>query len=410
MKKISIVLIFSLIFLNLTAQEQSAKVVFVIVDGISADVIEKLPTPNLDAIAKQGGYTRAYVGGKKGGYSQTPTISAVGYNSLLTGTWANKHNVWGNAIKDPNYNYWTLFRYVEELKPTLKTAIFSTWEDNRTKLIGEGLNETGNIQLDYHFDGFELDTIHFPHDPKSDYTLKIDNHVVSEAARCIKTESPDLSWVYLQHTDDMGHKHGDGDRFYEAVEQMDRQMGQIWSAIRNAQKEKNETWKIYITTDHGRDKRTGKHHGGQSARERSTWIVTNATNLNSRFENEIPAIVDLTPTILQDLDLNPSKDRLWELDGVPLTGPISVANAEANIKNEKLVISWKGYHPKETLKIWMSTTNQFSKGGKDKYELVQEVESEKERLAIPLDDHSIQFCKIVIQGKNNAINTWVVNE
>ncbi|HYH55227.1 MAG TPA: alkaline phosphatase family protein, partial [Anseongella sp.] len=47
------------------------KVVFVIVDGISADVIEKLATPNLDIIAEQGGYTRAYVGGEKGAYSQS---------------------------------------------------------------------------------------------------------------------------------------------------------------------------------------------------------------------------------------------------------------------------------------------------------------------------------------------------
>ena len=86
------------------SQESKTKVIFVIVDGISSDAIEKVETPNLDAVAKEGGYTHAYVGGEKGGYSETPTISAVGYNSLLTGTWANKHNVWGNSIKSPNYS------------------------------------------------------------------------------------------------------------------------------------------------------------------------------------------------------------------------------------------------------------------------------------------------------------------
>src|SRR5690606_1441915 len=91
-------------------QQKKIKTVFIIVDGISADVIEQRSTPNLDAVAQVGGYTRAYMGGEKDGYSQTPTISAVGYNSLLTGTWANKHNVWNNAIKAPNYNYPTVFK------------------------------------------------------------------------------------------------------------------------------------------------------------------------------------------------------------------------------------------------------------------------------------------------------------
>jgi predicted AlkP superfamily pyrophosphatase or phosphodiesterase len=118
------ILIFSLLFVAIASAQRTKKVLFVIVDGISADVIEKLPTPALDSIAAVGGYTRAHVGGEINGYSQTPTISAVGYNSLLTGTWANKHNVWGNDIAAPNYNYYTIFRLLKEKYPTKKTAIF----------------------------------------------------------------------------------------------------------------------------------------------------------------------------------------------------------------------------------------------------------------------------------------------
>jgi Type I phosphodiesterase / nucleotide pyrophosphatase len=91
---------------SLSAQK-FRKAIFVIADGIPADLIQGLPMPNLRALCKEGGFVQAYVGGEKGGYSQTPTISAVGYNSLLTGVWVNKHNVWDNDIADPNYHYCT---------------------------------------------------------------------------------------------------------------------------------------------------------------------------------------------------------------------------------------------------------------------------------------------------------------
>ena len=85
MKFICVSLLLTWISSSLSAQK-TRKAIFVIADGIPADVIERLKTPALGEISREGGYTRAFVGGEKNGYSQTPTISAVGYNSLLTGT------------------------------------------------------------------------------------------------------------------------------------------------------------------------------------------------------------------------------------------------------------------------------------------------------------------------------------
>lgn len=163
MQRISILLIAVCISVQLFSQTKK-KAVFIIVDGIPADVIEKVNTPSLDSIAKVVGYARAHVGGEKNGYSQTPTISAVGYNSLLTGTWVHKHNVWDNDIAAPNYNYPTIFRLLKTNNPEKKTAVFSSWLDNRTKLVGDGLASTRNVKVDYHFDGLELDTVNYPHD------------------------------------------------------------------------------------------------------------------------------------------------------------------------------------------------------------------------------------------------------
>ncbi|WP_353723073.1 alkaline phosphatase family protein [Dyadobacter sp. 676] len=393
----------------LSQAAKNRKVVFVIVDGISSDSKEKIATPHLDAIAQAGGYTRAYVGGGKGTYSQTPTISAVGYNSLLTGTWVNKHNVWDNDIKDPNYNYWTLFRFLEEQYSQKRTAIFSTWLDNRTKLVGTNLLQTDKLQIDYSFDGFELDTVHFKHDKQSEYIHRIDEKVVDEAATYIHDNGPDMSWVYLEYTDDMGHKYGDSEQFHKAIRIMDDQMGRIWKSIGYREKNFDEDWLMVITTDHGRDAKTGKCHGGQSDRERSTWIVTNAKDLNSNFK-ATPGIVDIFPTVARHMDIHIPKEQAFEVDGVAFTGKLSVMSPVMQKSVGKVTISWKAVEKEGKVKIWLATTNHFEKGGRDLYYLMDEVDVTSEKAEIDISKYPSGFFKIVLEGKYNSVNRWIVEK
>ena len=111
-------------FASAIAKERKA--VYIVVDGIPADYIERVhPTVTFD-IAAEGSYGRAYTGGDKNDYTLTPTVSAIGYTNILTGTWMNKHNVNGNSGLKPNYNYWTIFRVAKEQKRRYTTCLLYT--------------------------------------------------------------------------------------------------------------------------------------------------------------------------------------------------------------------------------------------------------------------------------------------
>lgn len=389
-------------------QPRAKKAIFVILDGIPADVLDTVSTPNMDKIIAEGGITKAIMGGEKDGYSQTPTISAVGYNTVLTGVWANKHNVWGNSIKDPNYHYPTLFRILKDNNPEKKTAIYSTWLDNRTKLAGYKLPQTRNLTIDYHFDGLEIDTVNYPHDEERTFIHLIDEEVSKKTANEILEKSPDLTWMYLEFTDDMSHKFGNSPQFVDAIEKADIQVGRVWDAIKEREAKYQEDWLIVITTDHGRGE-DGFGHGGQSDRERSVWIATNYPETNSHFK-EVGATVDIFPSIVNFLDLEIPKEHAMELDGVPFIGPVDVSNFKAVVAGDQIQLSWNSLSNSGMGKVWISTTNQFKSGGTDEYKLVGEVNLSDENYAFSPENSEVEFYKIVLETPSGYLNYWIVGK
>jgi Type I phosphodiesterase / nucleotide pyrophosphatase len=383
------------------------KVVIVIADGIPADVIERLKPANLLKIASDGAYKRMYVGGETGTYKETPTISAPGYNDMLTGTWAYKHNVWDNDNQKPNYHYPTIFSLVRNAKPDADLAIFSTWIENRKTLIGAGLPGTNKLKLDDVYDGYEKDTLLFPHDTSSLYLHNIDEHVIHEADSVIRKKGPDLSWIYLEYTDDIGHSKGTGIEFDSAILLLDLQMKVISDAIHFREKTSSEKWLFIITTDHGRDSLTGAGHGGQSERERTTWVIMNQKDNNVYFKSFDPAIIDILPTTARYLNVQIPKNTERELDGTSMIGPVSVAKPEFETDGDKLKVQWQNLGQPDNVSVYISYTNLYKSGGEDKFELLGKPKNGNnhfEKTIKNLKDRS--FYKIVIKGKYNEVNIW----
>jgi len=385
------------------------KAIFIIVDGISADILERVETPNIDRIIEHGAYSRGWLGGKAARYSQSPTVSAVGYNHVLTGVWSNKHNVYDNNISDPNYHYWNIFRLFKHTYPDKSVGVYSSWLDNRTKLIGDGLAEAGNVTIDIHFDGFDVDTLAFPHE--YGYVQRIDDHVSMMAAQSIESDAPYLSWVYLWYTDDTSHRYGEFDEHFESIKEIDKQVGRIYDAVQERIENHNEDWLFVITTDHGRRLPDGRGHGGQSERERTIWFVSNKSDMNQFFKEGNPPVTSIYPTISRHLTLEIPTTLARELDGVPMIGEVSISDADAEllIDEQAIEVTWKAWENEGDVNIYIATTNEFSTGGQDNYVLVAEVPVSEGKARVNITEFDSEFYKIVLEAKNNTLNSWVLS-
>ena len=378
---------------------KTKKAVYIIIDGVPADQIERLHTPAIFDIASRGAYGRAYTGGEIGGYSQTATISAIGYTNLLTSTWFNKHNVGGNSDLKPNYNYWTIFRIAKEQPKEYKTAIYSSWTDNRTVLIGEGKKETNNLKIDYVKDGYDLDTVRFPKKEKDLHIFDIDEQISKDAAEGIRKEAPDLSWVYLWYTDDAGHIAGNGAFFDEYVRKADNQVARIWEAVKYREANFDEEWMVVVTTDHGR--------GEQSWRERTTWISTNIP-VNSHFTKGSLAITDIAPSICRYMGFEIPQAVLWEQDGMPFIGQTDIYDLQTLPYDNTVELSWKSYTGNAPVTVYAASANKFREGGKDEWTKLAELPAGVKSYTVDLQVlPASQFYKFVVVSPGNHLNRWL---
>ena len=241
-----------------------------------------------------------------------------------------------------------------------------------------------------------------------DYIKNIDALVATEASAYIKSNAPYLSWVYLEYSDDMGHGYGDSPQLTQAIKYEDSLIGKIYDAVKYREQNHNEDWLIVVTTDHGRSAHDGKGHGGQSDRERATWIVTNSKATNSYFKNETPAIVDILPTLTSFLDIPVADATRAEWDGVSLIDPVDLTHPTATLKGDQLVITWENLtNPNTEVTLLSSKTNAFKTAGKDAYSKLGTTTTGAESYEISLEKSDQAPVKILIQTRHTTRNVWV---
>lgn len=206
------------------AAAQRVKRVFILgMDG-AGNFIQQTPTPHMDAFAKKGVITYA-------AQSESPTISAECWGSILHGVTPDKHGLNNDIAAKERYPsdspHPSIFRLAREQRPEAKLASFTGWSP-----INDGIIEE---DLDIH-------KVSMP-----------DAELVAALATYIQ-ENQDLTLLFLQldEPDGAGHRHGygpDSPEYLEMITLCDERMGQVLDAIEKSGMMEDSL--ILLVTDHG---------------------------------------------------------------------------------------------------------------------------------------------------------------
>ena len=277
------------------------KALFVGVDGVRDDVLRELAPPSVRDLASCGRWWSTTMPD----VDVAPTVTAVGWSTLLTGVGPATHRVSGNEDE-----LHLLHRY-----PSVLTRAYCADREIRTyaaasalifgthfgpgPILGPGVNV-----LDFH-DRREHPRGFFDTDPL----------VLEDASRELGAGEHDLSFVYFGQGDKVAHEHGAGEEYRETIGVLDGCLGQLLDAIRQRSTFDREEWLIMLGTDHGHLDEGG--HGGGSWQERQSFLIAGLLGIGPTDRwREAAEPVDLAPTLMEHLAV--PVDPAWGYEGRPL--------------------------------------------------------------------------------------------
>ncbi len=277
----------------LPIEGQTKKVLLIGIDGVRADVMAEVSTPNLDALSAGGAWSMT-------ARTTIPTVSGPAWSSMLIGVWPNKHNVFNNNFEGNRYaEYPDFLTRIESVRPELETFVAADWlplvtDDSGGPLIGESPDQVVVL------DGYDLGW------------AEADRAGTDATVAALTGGDPDALFVYLGNPDETSHQEGSiGAEYRAAIEEADVQVGRLVAAVRGRATYADEDWLILVSTDHGRRPNGG--HGGRSEAELTSFVIVSGPSATAGEIPGTPRVVDVAVTALAHLGIE--LDPVWELDG-----------------------------------------------------------------------------------------------
>ena len=216
-------------------------VVILGVDG-AGSFFSKTDTPNMDAIFADGAITYK-------GITESPSISAECWTSLMHGVNASVHGITANAQSSYpiDSDYPSFFRVVRENDPNAVLGSYTTWNTINNLIVEDGIGVTK-----VGWSGTDAD-------------------LTDRICAYVESASPDVLFVQFDNVDAVGHTLGFGsDEHLEKITETDILIGRIYDSYVKAGI--IEDTLFIVTTDHGGTKvASGSYlgnHGGETPEEK----------------------------------------------------------------------------------------------------------------------------------------------
>ena len=231
---------------SLSLHANDKKAVLFMIDGLRSDAVFTNPTPNIDSI-KDGTWADGY----KGAYSlrscpipDAIPNSAPNHVAILTGVTANKNGCYNNGeTAGANYqDYPPISAILKRTIPGLKSAWIYHWAED------QGIPTEATYIAPPQSDQQIVDTAVALLNGSFPSQKGIQNSAWSQG------DDIDLLMIYLDDCDNAGHTHRfstTSPEYMATVRLVDRQIGEILTAIRNRPDFINEEWMITLSADHG---------------------------------------------------------------------------------------------------------------------------------------------------------------
>ncbi len=289
----------------------TSKVLVVGTDGTRIDLVRKVMAeggaPNLKALGEDGFAVPSLLAYQ---LPQAATLSEVGWSTIATGVWPDKHGVNGVFLNnDPRQStkngYPDFLTRLEQVRPQLSTFLASDWGNigqhvNGGPIFGDGIDARLALDAEGTIDAFDA----------------ADQQIADTTARYLRDGNPDAGFVYFGVVDECAHNDGSANpRYQQAIRDTDRRIGQLLTAIRARRTYLSERWLVIVTTDHGQQPLTyasPASHGFNSALERLSFVAAAGLGLQRAPFADI-RVVDIAPTVFERLGL--PVNHTWNLDG-----------------------------------------------------------------------------------------------